>query len=185
MKRIITLIMAFFVFGLIAAPVHADGVSTSDPSAKTDYSALAATGADNRSAVLHAYLASKDSPMANEAGYFVSEADRLNLDWKLVAAIAGVESTFGQHIPTGSYNAFGWGVFTGMQDGVHFASWKDGIHEVSEGLRTRYMNKGAVTVDQIGRIYAASPTWSYKVKYFINDIEKFSSKTTASLAVTI
>ena len=30
------------------------------------------------------------------------------LDYRLVPAISGVESTFGKHIPDNSYNAYGW-----------------------------------------------------------------------------
>ena len=47
------------------------------------------------------------------------------------------------------------------------------------------MDIGAKTVDKIGYIYAASPLWSYKVKFFISDIEAFYQKAPQSLAVTI
>lgn len=154
----------------------------SDPSAKPF---AAAIGADTRIAELRAYLAAKSSPLAEEADVFVSEADRLNLDWRLVAAIAGVESTFGAYIPTNSYNAWGWGVFTGANDGIHFTSWSDGIRQVSEGIKFRYIDRGARNIDQIGRIYASSPTWSAKVKFMIYDIDRFRTRSSETLAVTI
>lgn len=140
---------------------------------------------DSRVKQMEAYLASLDSPLTEEASHFVTEADRLNLDWKLVAAISGVESTFGKHIPTNSFNAWGWGVFTGTQSGVYFSDWKDGITQVSEGLRYNYIDKGATTVEQIGRIYAASPAWSWKVRFFINQIEAFSPTQPEQLDITI
>ena len=120
-----------------------------------------------------------------EGRHFVAEADRLGLDWKLVAAIAGVESTFGHRVPRNSYNAWGWGIFTGKQDGIHFATWADGITTVSEGLKNRYVNRGAKTIEQIGRIYAASPTWSRKVNFFLAKIEAFVPTDPATLDVEI
>lgn len=184
MNKIIGTLFVIITFAAVTQPVYAFDASVSDPSANANRT-IAYTAEDNRAAILHAYLSKKSSPFADNAGQFVKEADRLNLDWKLVAAISGVESTFGQHIPAGSYNAWGWGIFTGASDGIHFTDWNDGISKVSEGLHDNYIGKGARTVDEIGRIYAASPAWSWKVKYFINDIETFYAASTNTLAVTI
>ncbi len=140
---------------------------------------------DERVTQLRDFLVFHDSPMAGEAGHFVAEADRLGMDWKLVAAIAGVESTFGKHIPGNSYNAWGWGVFTGTNSGVYFKDWKDGITQVSEGLRYHYIDKGATTIEAMGRIYAASPVWSWKVRFFLDKIEQFVPADPSLLSVTI
>ena len=141
---------------------------------------------DERSKTLEAYLASHDSPLTNEAGHFVTEADRLSLDWKLVAAIAGVESTFGKHIPTNSFNAWGWGVFTGAADGVHFNGWGDGISQVSEGLAQNYFGRGAKTVYDVGWIYAANGnSWGNHVQFFIDQIENFAPTHPEELDITI
>lgn len=141
---------------------------------------------DDRATRLEAFLESYNSPLAGEAKTFVSEAEKNNLDWKLVAAIAGVESTFGKEIPTGSYNAWGWGVFTGATDGVHFASWSDGIAQVSEGLRTRYFVNGAKTIYDIGWVYAANGnSWSSHVAYFLDKLANFQPSTPEQLSVSI
>lgn len=140
---------------------------------------------DQRVAQLEGYLGSHDSPMIDSSSHFIQEADRLHLDWKLVAAIAGVESTFGKHIPTSSFNAWGWGVFTGTQSGVNFKDWNEGITQVSEGLRYNYIDRGAETIEQMGRIYAASPAWAWKVRFFLEKIEAFAPVRTDQLAVTI
>lgn len=166
----------------LATPAYAIESTEAGTSAKPSFTLVEA---DSRVAQLKSYLASLNSPMEGSAGHFISEADRLNLDWKLVAAIAGVESTFGQHIPTNSYNGWGWGVFTGTNDGVHFSSWNDGITQVSEGLRKNYVDRGAVTLEQMGRRYAASPIWSAKVRHFLTKIESFTPKHSSQLAVTI
>lgn len=141
---------------------------------------------DDRPQRLHDFLASYNSPLTDQAKHFVEEADKNNLDWKLVPAIAGVESTFGKAIPTGSYNAWGWGVFTGAQDGVHFKDWADGIAQVSQGLRQNYMDRGAKTIYDIGWIYAANgDSWSSHVTYFINQLEAFQPADITQLPVSI
>jgi len=140
---------------------------------------------DDRVEHLRSYLDSKNSPMTATARHMVAEADRLGLDWKLIAAIAGVESYFGVHIPTDSYNAWGWAIFTGMKDGRHFEGWENGISQVSEGIRNNYVNRGLDTVEKIGPVYAADPGWSWKVTHFINEIEAYTPNKSDQLAIAL
>lgn len=116
---------------------------------------------------LNEFFEEKDSPLAEYSYVFVSEADKYNLDWRLVPAITGVESSFGKRIPLGSYNAYGW-----ANGNYSFLSWDDSIEVVSKTLRTKYLDRGATTVDEISAIYAPpSTTWAWKVKYFMDKIE--------------
>lgn len=130
---------------------------------------------DNRALILEEYLKKWDSPLATNAGKFVEEADKNNLDWKFVAAISGLESTFGHELPYSSYNAWGWGIYG---TNVHyFKSYDEGIETISKGLREDYINKwGAKDIYQIGRIYAASPTWAQRVIGFMNSIDSFGKE---------
>lgn len=128
---------------------------------------------DPRVIQLEAYLRKHNSPMANDAAAFIEQADKHNLDWKLIAAIAGLESTFGKFVPYESYNPFGWGIPSGTSKGIAFTSWEHAIATVSEGIRNRYMNRGLTTIEKIGSVYAASPTWSIRVRYFMNEIEQY------------
>jgi hypothetical protein len=182
MKKILTIIALTLLALATTTPVKADWPAVAGTSATPSFASVVA---DTRATHLKTYLDSHDSPLANEAGFLIAEADRLNLDWKLVAAIAGAESTFGKRIPANSYNAWGWAIFTGQNDGKHFDSWKDGITTVSEGLKYKYVDKGAKTIEQIGRIYAASPRWATNVRFFLNAIEEFEPKDPTLLAVTI
>lgn len=135
---------------------------------------------DERAKILQSYLEEYKSPLSGHAQDFIDAADKYNLDWKFVAAISGVESTFGKFVPGGSgtpyssYNAWGWGVYGDQVRG--FRSWKDGIYTVSEGLRKNYFNKGLQDPYSINRVYAASPTWGAKVTHFLSDIEKFEEQ---------
>jgi hypothetical protein len=129
---------------------------------------------DNHIERLKKYLTAQNSPMAGAAERFVKEADRLGLDWRLVAAISGNESYFGWYIPDNSFNGWGWGVWTGTSYGENFQNWEEGITAVSEGLKTDYVDQGLTTVEQIGQKYAADPEWSWKVNHFMEEIEAFN-----------
>lgn len=130
---------------------------------------------DYRVSILRDYLNKYNSPLTDSADEFVLYADKYGLDYRLVAAISGVESTFGHQIPYNTYNAWGWGIYgTNM---YYFKSWEDGISTISKGLRTNYIDKwGAEDIYQIGKFYAASPTWAQRVIYFMNRIGDFGVK---------
>jgi len=123
--------------------------------------------------ILKSFLEKYSSPLAPFAESFIKNADKYNLDWKFVAAISGLESTFGKQIPYSSYNGWGWGVYG--DNVIRFSSWDEGIETVSKGLRENYINKwGARDVYEIGRLYASSPTWAVRVDYIMDKIGEFS-----------
>lgn len=134
---------------------------------------IEARSLDPRAMVLRGYLAQYNSPLQDNAQDFIDAADTFGVDWKLVPAIAGVESTFGKAIP-GGFNGWGWGVY-GTQ-AIYFNSWRDGIYEVTQGLKENYIDDGLTTPFTMNRRYAASPHWGWKVSYFIKDIEEYSKK---------
>lgn len=173
MKRIITFI-AILALATIATTSTAQASSkTSAPSAGLIHVADPAI-VDNRAEILRDYLVKKNSPLADSAETFIKEADKHNLDWRLIVSISGLESGFGKHIPVNSYNGWGWGIYGDKSLG--FASWDEAIATISEGIRTKYMDKWGLTdIYSIGRTYAASPTWATRVSYFMNDLEKFQT----------
>jgi len=121
---------------------------------------------DKREKALAYFLKKHNSPLANYAGEFVKAADIYGLDWKLVPAITGVESTFGKHIPYKSYNAYGW-----ANGAYRFSSWEESIWHVNQVLKEKYADRGATTISQIGKIYAPpSPFWASKVSFFMDKI---------------
>lgn len=140
---------------------------------------------DNRAEILKKYLEQYDSPLAEHADAFIEQADKHNLDWKLVAAIAGVESYYGQMIPPYSFNGWGYGVYG--NNVRRFESWEDGIATVSNALREDYMDKwGATNVYEIGSFYAADTKWANKVTHFIDEIDAFSANyTDTTLSISL
>ena len=126
---------------------------------------------DSRAKVLTDYFALYNSPLEYHAQDVVDAADQYQLDWKLIPAISGVESTFGKFTP-GGYNAWGWGVYGNQA--VWFKSWKEGIFIVTEGLKQNYIDQGLTNPYSMNQSYAASPFWGWKVTYFMTDLDNFA-----------
>lgn len=184
MKKLLTAI-ALFVTVTSLNPGTAQAADIAGAAATLAYR-TGQTPPDDRASRLRAYLETYNSPLTDQADAFVAEADKNNLDWKLVAAIAGVESTFGKQIPSGSYNAWGWGIPTGAQSGIGFANWEEGIATVSEGLAKNYFGRGAKTLYDVGWIYAANGnSWGNHVTFFLTQIAQFAPTTPDQLPVSI
>jgi len=122
---------------------------------------------DYRVYLLKKFLSEFDSPLTPYSPEFIKEADYYGVDWRIVPAIAGVESTFGKQITAGSYNAYGW-----VNGNYSFKSWPDSIQTVTKTIKCNYIDKGAMSINKIARIYAPpSKTWGSKVQYFVGKID--------------
>ncbi|MFV1917239.1 MAG: hypothetical protein ACC618_02005 [Patescibacteria group bacterium] len=166
MKKKVTLFLFLAVIFISPVqPVSADvPVVTESASVRRE---KVESGYDYRVNLLETYFKGYNSPLADHAKHFIYFADKYGLDWRLVPAISGVESTFGKNIPTGSYNAYGW-----ANGSYYFESWLNSIEIVSKTLREKYIDRGANTLPKIARRYAASPTWERKVRFFMNEIDR-------------
>ncbi|HEX7042283.1 MAG TPA: hypothetical protein VF189_03455, partial [Patescibacteria group bacterium] len=148
-----TIIFAFtlLLITLFISP-KAQAQEQASGSSATFHTLLLARSADTRVDILQEYLQQYDSPLAPYAQTFVSQADTYNLDWRLVAAIAGRESSFAKAEPC--INAWGYGIY-GNQTRC-FDSYDEAIRIISKDLREKYMNLwGAQSVWEIGKLYAA------------------------------
>lgn len=135
-------------------------------------------GVDARAAILQNFLQKYRSPLAPYAKEFVEVADKYELPWTLLPAISGKESGFGKVIPEGSYNPFGWAVYTGKTSGAGFDTWDEAIQKVGAALRREYFDKGLTTVEQIEVYYtpisaASHGSWRDGVSYFVWELENW------------
>lgn len=167
MKKLFTLIVVLFMYFTIGMRgVCAQNVSDSSASL-IRYTNSGTNSFDYRVINLRNFLEKYNSPLAIYAEDIVKYADKNNIDYRLVPAISGVESTFGKKIPYDSYNAYGW-----ANGDYKFESWSDSIATVSSVLKKNYIDRGAVTVQQISRIYAPpSTTWGSNVSFFMSKID--------------
>lgn len=136
---------------------------------------------DQRAQALQNVLNRYNSPLAPYAKNYVEAADKYGIDWRLLPAIAGLESTFGKRQLAGSYNSYGWG-----GGRIYFDSIDHGIDTVLYGLKNRYMSRGATTVETIAPIYSESATWAPRVRFFMNKFEaEYQRLTLENLTLTI
>lgn len=121
---------------------------------------------DEREVTLFNFLTGHGSPLATYSRDFIEIADKYDLDYRFLPAIAGLESSWGNALLQNSHNPFGWG-----GGYIYFKSFPDGFATVANGIRTRYVPNGKVTPHLVGPTYAASPTWAVRVANLMVQID--------------
>ena len=129
------------------------------------------TTADARPEILRQYMENYGSPLAPFSDLIVQTADRYSLDFRLITAIAQQESNICKVIPPDSYNCWGWGIHS--KGSLGFSSFQEGIEEVSNGLRTDYLNKGFTTIEKIMSKYTpqSNGSWAKGVNEFMSEMQ--------------
>lgn len=126
----------------------------------------------DRHAKLTKFFEFYNSPLVDEVDTFIEVADEYGIDYRLLPAISGVESTFCKNIIDETHNCYGWGIYG--NNVIYFESFEDGVRTVAKGLNEGYFAQGADTVDEIAPIYNP-PTpneWGWKVKFFMNKVDE-------------
>jgi len=126
---------------------------------------------DAREEVLKQYLVYYNSPLVPYAKKIVEEADKNELDFRLIVAIARQESNLCKIIPPETYNCWGWGIHS--KGTLGFSSYEEGIETVSKGLKENYIDKGHRTVEDIMGKYTplSNGSWAEGVNQFISEME--------------
>lgn len=170
LKKIFILVLFLFIWLTRILPVSA-ATYVAGASATLAYRKVEKL--DLRAKRLTTFLSKYNSPLTVYAGEIVSLADEYHIDYRLVVAISGVESTFCKAIPYNSYNCWGW------KNGKHaFRSYPDALEKVTKTLSLHYYNRGFDTPEAIGPIYAPpTPDWAWKVRFFMNLIDDDTQST--------
>lgn len=122
------------------------------------------------------FLQNYNSPLADSAQDFVDASYIYGLDYRLLPAIAGTESTFGQHTPSCAfYNPFGWSSSTSPCGFYRFSDYHQAIWTVAQTLGTGNTYKDFQETGDVGilaRNYNNGEThWIYSVNYFMGLIK--------------
>jgi len=151
---------------LLLKPLKVGAVAVAGNSATMKTSQPAREDLDERYLILVSFLREKDSPLVGYAGEFIRAADKYKIDWRLMPAIAGLESSFGKRLIQGYFNPFGW-----AGGYYRFESWSEGIYHVGQFLREKYYDYGRDTPEKIGPVYAPpNPRWGSLVTFIMNKI---------------
>lgn len=124
---------------------------------------------DARTFILQNFLA--ESPLQPYSELMVLKAEEYGLDFRLIPAIAMVESGAGRVMPKNSFNA--WGFENGA---TRFTSWEHAIGKVAQTLKTEYIDKGLVTPEEIMPKYAPPSVlkggpWAKKVNFLFEEMD--------------
>ena len=101
-------------------------------------------------------------PVRPLAEIFIRAADRHGIDWRLLPAIAFIESTGGK--ANRNNNILGWG-----NGNIRFKAISDGIRTVAERLANSDYYRGK-NIDQILYTYNPRPQYRIKVKAVMREI---------------
>lgn len=129
-------------------------------------------GADDaRTAIVRDYFKRYNSPLVPYASLIVQTADKYNLDYRLLPAIAQQESNVCKIFPAGTFNCWGYGIHS--KGTLGFSSFEEGIETVSRGLRENYLNLGLITPEQIMTKYTplSNGSWAQGVKSFMSEMQ--------------
>ena len=126
---------------------------------------------DARPEIIRQYLVANKSELEPYADLLVETADKYELDYRLLTAIAQKESGLCRVIPENSHNCWGWGIH--KNGTLKFDSYDIAIETVSRGLKENYIDKGYRTPDEIMTKYTplSKGTWAEGVNYYMSQLE--------------
>jgi hypothetical protein len=110
---------------------------------------------DSRAAKIDAYFAQWDLPLAGYGEEMVAAADMYGIDWRLLPALAKLETTGGKNLcknPKATFNPFGYGSCT-----IGFDSFEESFYAVAKtlsgnGKNTSHLYKGK-SIEEILEVY--------------------------------
>lgn len=121
------------------------------------------------------FLKKYGSKMQKYAPTYVKYAKKYGVDPKILVAISVTESSAGNNIVCGRYNAFSlmqWDKKTGARTCQNFESYDQAIHTMSATIGGRlYKRVGKTTIGKIGASYdPGNPKWVSDTKNYYNQI---------------
>lgn len=133
--------------------------------------------ADARIPLVHNFLSRYNSPIVKEdpefARFLVELADKNQMDFRLLPAIAMQESNLCKVVPEGSHNCLGLGVHKRGTWG--FATYRDNFTAAAKILKENYIDKGLTTTELIESKYNPSSaqrdgSWASAVNQFMAEM---------------
>lgn len=142
---------------------------TQSPSNEVEAQVLGIQITDMRPYYVSNFL--KNTRLEPYSHYIIEVSDKYGLDYRLIPAIAMKESRGGNAVKEVSHNAWGW------ENGrTVFPSWEAAIDIVARTLKTKYVDRGLVTPDEIMPVYA--PPQIHTGGKWARDINHFFEKLT-------
>jgi hypothetical protein len=125
---------------------------------------------DARVSMIKDFFKKYKSDLLPYAQNIVAAADKYDLDYRLVPAIAMQESNLCKKAPKGSYNCWGFGMYG--KKVLKFDNYAQAINTVTKTLATQYKGQGLATAEQIMTKYTPSNNgaWAISVNHFMDQL---------------
>lgn len=125
---------------------------------------------DARVEIVKSFFNDYKSPLTPYAQDIVTTADKYNIDFRLLPAIAMQESNLCKKIRKDSNNCWGFGIYGKTM--TTFDTYPQAINQVSKTLAKEYIGKGLKTPDEIMTKYTPSNdgSWADSVNHFMGVI---------------
>ncbi len=128
--------------------------------------------ADARPEIIRQYLNKFGSPLEPYSNLIVQLSDQYNFDYRWLVAIAQQESGLCLHIPEGSYNCWGWGIYGDKV--TRFDSYEDALRRIAPQF-TEIFLKGEQGKDPAEVMKTYTPpsdgSWAKGVSSFFGNLE--------------
>ncbi len=126
---------------------------------------------DARVEIVKQFLNKYGSPLEPFSQNIIDAADKYNLDFRLIPAIAMQESNLCKKAPANSYNCWGFGIYG--KKTTTFDNYVQAIDTVTKTLALEYKNKGLGTPEEIMSKYTPSNNgaWAASVNHFMNVLQ--------------
>ena len=100
----------------------------------------------------------------------VDAADKYDLDYRLIPAIAMQESNLCKKAPKDSHNCWGFAIYG--KKVLKFDNYTDAINTVTKTLAIQYKGQGLETPEQIMTKYTpgSNGSWAKSVNYFMDQL---------------
>lgn len=129
------------------------------------------TSIDSRPQIVDNFFKRYDSPMYGLGKFVVDTADKHKIPFNIVPAIGHCEGNLGKVVPENSFNTWGYGIYAGNI--LKFKSWKDGVEQVSKGLKKNYYDMGLDTPKEIMKKYTppSRGSWADCVEQYLSELQ--------------
>lgn len=129
---------------------------------------------EKKADAIDTFLKARGSVLAGYGAKFVEEADKNDIDWRLLVSISGRETTFGRNMcknPKAPNNPFGWGSCK-----IGFKSIDDAIEKVSASLGgnsegTAHHYTGKTTLQILRKYNSVIPNYPKEVERLMKLID--------------
>jgi hypothetical protein len=125
---------------------------------------------DARVSAVKDFLEKYKSDLLPYAQNIVDAADKYDLDYRLIPAIAMQESNLCKKAPKDSHNCWGFGIYG--KKVLKFDNYTEAINTVTKTLAIQYKGQGLETAEQIMTKYTpgSNGSWANSVNHFMDQL---------------